>query len=131
MLNHVLIVEDDPAIRGLLCRQLEKSGYDPAAVERGEDALRIAAVRPPDVILLDVALPGIDGWETLSRLQSNARTARIPVVMLTGSGMPDDIIRGYRAGAAYYVPKPYSLDELLRGLRIVESGLSSGQPPSR
>lgn len=118
MSKKVLIVEDEEAVRRVLSRQLRANGYAPTAAGSGEEALSVAAQEKPDVILLDVTLPGIDGFETLRRLQEDSRTTAIPVVMLTGAGASEHIVRGYQFGAAYYIPKPYELDELLRGLEL-------------
>jgi DNA-binding response OmpR family regulator len=114
----VLIVEDEAQIRNILVRQLEMSGYTARGVETGEEALATVLKDPPDIVLLDVGLPGIDGFETLSRLRANPATKDIAVVMLTGQDADDSVMRGYSEGCAYYVPKPYRLTELLRGLDI-------------
>lgn len=121
----LLVVEDDPRIRAVLVRQLTGCGYVCADVGSGEEALAAVALDLPQAVILDIDLPGIDGWETLRRLQSAPRTSRVPVVMLTGNAMPEAIVRGYASGAVYYVAKPYRLDELVRGLRI-----AAGAPPA-
>ena len=121
MAKRVLIVEDDPQVRSILCRQLEASGYEPQAVGSGEHALVIAASEPPAAIVLDVNLPGIDGFETLERLRANPVTSRLGVVILSGQHSDDQVIRGYAGGCSYYVPKPYRLSDLLRGLEMAMS----------
>jgi CheY-like chemotaxis protein len=117
----VLVVEDDPAARKLLVEFLEFNGFATIAVASGEEALPIAAAERPDLVLLDIGLPGIDGWETLRRLQSTPLTAGIPVVVVTAYDTVEDLIRGYSSGVRYYVAKPYQQDELLRGLRMALS----------
>lgn len=118
----VLVVEDESAIRAVLTRQLQAKGYEVVAVGSGEEALDVVESKRPDVILLDLTLPGMDGYEMLRRLQGISRGTEIPVVILSGHTLPDEILQGYSSGAVYYVPKPYNLDELLRGLRIACSG---------
>lgn len=118
MNKKILIVEDDPAARKLLTELLHFNGFSAIPVASGEEALPVAVGDRPDAVVLDVGLPGIDGWETLRRLQSMTVTAKIPVVMVTAYDAVEDLIRGYSSGASYYVAKPYKQDELLRGLRM-------------
>ena len=114
----VLIVEDDAAARKLLTECLGFNGFETIAVGSGEEALPIAVADRPDLVVLDIGLPGIDGWETLRRLQTMSATAKIPVVMVTAFDAVEDLIRGYSCGVTYYIAKPYQQDELLRGLQM-------------
>ncbi|MGH7820777.1 MAG: response regulator [Candidatus Binatia bacterium] len=114
----VLIVEDDPGARKLLTDLLGYNGFSTIAVGSGEEALPVAVADRPDLVVLDIGLPGIDGWETLRRLQGMSVTARIPVVMVTAYDAVEDLIRGYSSGVSYYIAKPYQQEELLRGLRM-------------
>jgi DNA-binding response OmpR family regulator len=114
----VLIVDDDPAMRDRVAASLEAQGFATVGVGSGEEALPAAAAGRPDAILLDVGLPGMDGWETLRRLRDHGTTRAIPIVLLTAYGSVDDLLRGYVNGAAYYVAKPWSADELVRGVRL-------------
>jgi DNA-binding response OmpR family regulator len=114
----VLIVEDDPAARKLLAEILDFSGFSTITVGSGEEALPIAVADRPDLVVLDIGLPGIDGWETLQRLQAISATSKIPVVMVTAYDAVEDLIRGYSCGVTYYIAKPFQQDELLRGLRM-------------
>lgn len=114
----VLIVDDDPAMRDRVAGSLEAQGFATIGVGSGEEALPAATENRPDAILLDVGLPGMDGWETLRRLQSHGETREIPIVLLTAYGSVDDLLRGYVNGASYYVAKPWSADELVRGVRL-------------
>jgi CheY-like chemotaxis protein len=118
----ILIVEDDPSVRVALLGQLASNGYSPEGVASGEEAILKAQSEAPDVILLDLGLPGMSGWETLQRLQDDSQTRQIPAVILTAHSMPEEIIRGYAAGAVYFIPKPYDLAELLRGLKLARAG---------
>lgn len=130
----VLIVEDYQPIRELAVRILRAHGYTPVEVGSGEDALAAAPVEKPDIIMLDVGLPGIDGWETLEILQKDPDTAHIPVVIVTAMGRGDDIVRGYSLGAVCYIVKPYRIDNLLHALDVALSGvrpLSPEEPAAR
>ena len=113
----VLVVEDDQANRILLQAQLERSGFDAVATADGLDGL--AAVREvhPDVVLLDVGLPGIDGLEVCRRLRQDPETIALPVILLTGRSSIDDIVEGLDAGADDFLSKPYDEAVLLARLR--------------
>jgi DNA-binding response OmpR family regulator len=119
--RHVLIVDDDPTTQSMLAEFLTFHGFAHAAASSGEEALATVEQTRPDLVLLDIGLPGMDGWETLKRLRARADTQSIPVVMLTSYDAVEDLIRGYSSGASYYVAKPYNRDELLRGLRMAFS----------
>ena len=114
----VLIVEDDPAARKLITEFLDYNGFETIAVGSGEEALPVAVADRPDLVVLDIGLPGIDGWETLRRLQTISITSKIPVVMVTAYDAVEDLIRGYSSGVSYYIAKPYQQEELLRGLKM-------------
>lgn len=120
----ILIVDDDSDYRFLLERDLEKSGFEILSLESGEQVCTLAASEHPDVILLDIGLPGKSGWEVLEQLQQSIATAGIPVVMLTGHDDSDDVIRGYSSGASYFIGKPHEREELLRGIEIAISNAS-------
>jgi DNA-binding response OmpR family regulator len=121
MKKSVLIIEDDPVLQNILWRQLALSGYTPHSVCSGEEALEIANEEPPAVILLDLGLPGMSGFDTLERLHANEKTREIKVIMLTGQDADADVMRGYQSGCFYYIPKPHRLSELLRGLDMATS----------
>src|SRR4051794_33472506 len=114
----VLIVEDEPRVAELLRRGLEEEGHGARAVPRGEEALAEALHSPWDALVLDVGLPGIDGYETCRRLR--ARGDRTPVLMLTAFDDVDDRVRGLDAGADDYLAKPFSFEELLARLRALD-----------
>ncbi|MEA2624304.1 MAG: hypothetical protein QOD06_349 [Candidatus Binatota bacterium] len=118
MPKRVLIVEDDAPTRRLLTDFLKMNGFTPLAVGSGEEALPLAEGQQPNLIILDIGLPGMDGWEILRRLQSSAGTASIPIVMLTCYDAVEDLIRAYSFGATYFIAKPYNQEELLRGMRM-------------
>ena len=112
----VLVADDDPDILALVTFRLERGGYDVVAANDGEEALRLALERVPDLAVLDVMMPKLDGYEVTTRLRQNERTRRMPVVLLTARVQEADIARGFEVGADDYVKKPFSPQEL--GARV-------------
>ncbi len=106
--NSVLVVEDEHDIRELLEYNLARDGFNVRAVESGEQALAAVGVLPPDLILLDLMLPGMDGLQVCRRLKSDGSTANIPILMLTAKAEEADIVTGLELGADDYVTKPFS-----------------------
>src|SRR6266498_1894061 len=119
MASRVLIVEDEPDIRGLLAFHLEREGYQVVKSTNGADALRQVRAMPPDLVLLDLMLPEMDGLEVCRRLRQDPATARLPIVMLTAKGDEVDRVLGLEIGADDYVVKPFSPKELLARVRAV------------
>jgi len=115
----VLIVEDEPDIRDLLVFHLERDGYQVAKARNGADALRQAQVSPPDLVVLDLMLPEMDGLEVCRRLRQNPVTQTVPIVMLTARGDEVDRVLGLEMGADDYVVKPFSPKELIARIRAV------------
>ncbi len=104
----VLVVDDEPDVL-LLCRvNLEFEGYRVVEASDGEEALARLGEELPDVVLLDVMMPKLDGWAVLERIKSDPRTTKVPVVMLTAKVQDHDQIRGWSSGAAEYITKPFS-----------------------
>jgi phosphate regulon transcriptional regulator PhoB len=112
----ILIVEDDPDISELLHFNLGKNGYDPLRAEDGEEALKLAQKHLPDLILLDILLPGLNGLEVCRRLKRDPALEHIPIIMVTAKGEEMDRIVGLELGADDYIVKPFSIREIL--LRI-------------
>lgn len=108
----VLVADDDPDIRELVALSLRHCGYDLRLAGDGEEALRLAQERPPDLAVLDVAMPGLDGYELTRRLRSHPPTRAVPVLLVTARARPEDEARGYAAGASGYVRKPFGTREL-------------------
>jgi two-component system phosphate regulon response regulator PhoB len=106
--EHILVVDDEADIRKLVEYNLAKEGYKIACAATGEEALKKARAAVPDLVILDLMLPGVDGLEVCRLLKSDARTQRIPIVMLTAKGEESDIVAGLELGAADYVTKPFS-----------------------
>jgi two-component system response regulator MprA len=113
----LLIVEDEAAVRQALMRALEGEGYELALAEDGAQALAMIAQSPPDAVVLDVMLPGVDGIEVARRVR--ARRDPVPILMLTARGAVGDRVAGLDAGADDYLVKPFALDELLARLRAL------------
>ena len=109
----VLIVDDEPLNVDLLEQELSAAGYRTLAAQSGEDALALAATSQPDLILLDVMMAGIDGYETCRRIKAGAATRSIPVIFLTALKDTFDKVRAFRLGAVDYVTKPFETEELL------------------
>jgi DNA-binding response OmpR family regulator len=106
----VLVVDDDADIRGLVRELLERSGYDVLEAPDGNEGLRVFYAEQPDLVILDVSMPGLDGWGVLERIRE---LSDVPVVMLTARAEELDKVRGLRAGADDYVTKPFGRQELL------------------
>jgi PAS domain S-box-containing protein len=107
--SKVLVIDDDPAVRDLVSRTLDKEGLTVLTAPNGEEGLRLAAEHHPDVITLDVQMPGIDGWEVLKRIKADTKLRDISVVMMS---MVDEKSTGYALGAAEYMTKPVDRDRL-------------------
>jgi PAS domain S-box-containing protein len=110
----VLVIDDDPAVRDMVTRSFGEDGVHAVAAADGEEGLRLASQLRPDLILLDVLMPKMDGWAVLNRLKSEPETAEIPVVMLTITSNKE---MGYLLGAAEYLPKPVDRERLATILR--------------
>ncbi len=118
--GHILVVDDEEDILDLIRFNLEKEGYTVSCAGSGEDALQKTGRSCfPDLILLDLMLPGIDGLEVFRRIKGNDNAKNIPVIMLTAKGEESDIIVGLEMGADDYVTKPFSMKVLLARVRAV------------
>jgi len=111
----VLVIEDDPPIRRFLRAALEANGYRYEEAAKGEEGVAMAATHVPDLVLLDIGLPDISGFEVVSRLRA---WSRVPILVLTARGQEHDKIRALDAGADDYVTKPFAMGELLARLRV-------------
>lgn len=117
----ILIVEDQHQLRQLYVTELLMSGFDVIEAENGEDAIARASSQFPDVVLMDLSLPVVDGWEATRRLKNDARTAHIPVVALTAYDGAGELQRATNVGCEWVVPKPCPPDALITELRRVLS----------
>ncbi|MBN1164494.1 MAG: response regulator transcription factor [Candidatus Krumholzibacteriota bacterium] len=117
--EHILVVDDEEDILELVGYNLEREGFKVTRVDTGEDALRLARDKSPDLVLLDLMLPGIDGLEVCRIIKQDARTASLPVVMLTARGDEADVVVGLELGADDYITKPFSPKVLLARVKAV------------
>lgn len=115
----ILVIEDETDILEVLKYNLSKNGYDVLTAESGEKGLEIASVKVPDLVLLDLMLPGMDGLEVCRQLRSRDKTRAIPIVMLTAKDAEADIVLGLTLGADDYVSKPFSPAELVARVKAV------------
>jgi len=116
---HVLIVEDDRSLADVLLYNFEKAGYDVTVARDGQDGLNLARRRPPDVVVLDLMLPVIDGLEVCRQLRADPQTERALVLMLTAKAEETDQVVGLAMGADDYVTKPFSVKVLLERIKAL------------
>ena len=125
--GRILVVDDEASIR-LICRvNLDASGFEVLEAEDGETAVSIARSEQPDLILLDVMLPGIDGWEVAEELSAMADTREIPIVFVTARSAPPDELRSHAVGGVAYVAKPFDPQLLLETVTRVVQGMRGGE----
>ena len=130
MSQQILIVEDEAEIRELLRFNLEREGFSVLEAADGNEGLKLARQHMPDLMLLDVMLPGFDGFEVCRRLGAQSETANIPVLMLTARGEEMDRVVGLSLGADDYVVKPFSVRELMLRIRaVLRRGTRSSESP--
>jgi DNA-binding response OmpR family regulator len=122
----ILLVDDDPAIVEMTTLLLGQAGYQVQPALSGEEALLRVRERRPDIVLLDVNMPGMDGWEVLRILQSDEGTATIPVVMFSVKYEIRDKVRALQQGACDYITKPFSTEALLNRVEQIFSERVSG-----
>jgi DNA-binding response OmpR family regulator len=108
----VLAADDDEDILGLVAFRLERSGYTVIQARDGEEALALAVMELPDLAVLDVMMPKLDGFELTRRLRAEEATSRMPIILLTARAQDADVQRGFEAGADDYLRKPFSPNEL-------------------
>jgi DNA-binding response OmpR family regulator len=108
----VLWADDDPMIRSVMALNLEAEGFDVQTVADGDAAYEEAVRIPPDVLVLDIMMPGRDGYEVLRALRTNPQTAAVPVVLLTAKATDAEVWEGWKAGADYYITKPFDPTDL-------------------
>ncbi len=116
---NILVVDDEEDIRELVQLNLAREGYGVLTCETGEQALQIAHSKLPNLIILDLMLPGIDGLEVCRKLKSDTKTSNIPIIMLTAKGEESDIVTGLELGSDDYVTKPFSGKVLVARVRRI------------
>jgi len=126
----ILVIDDERDLIELVRYNLEKEGFDVRGADDGETGLRMATDEKPDLVVVDLMLPGIDGLEVCRSLRSGAQTARIPVIMLTAKSEESDRVVGLELGADDYVTKPFSPRELAARVKAVLRRTADRQEPS-
>ena len=119
----VMIVDDDPALLELLTAYLGRLGYRVIGVPNGQQAGRVFAEVLPDIVLLDVTMPGLDGWQVLRSLRA---ASQVPVIMLTARGDEHEVLRGFASGADDYVTKPFSFAQLAARIKAILDRVEHG-----
>jgi two-component system alkaline phosphatase synthesis response regulator PhoP len=129
--GRVLVVEDERDVAELIRYNLTREGYDVVVAPTGTDALKQARELRPDLVLLDIMVPQLNGWEVCRRLKQDAETRHIPVIMVTGRVEEGDKVLGFEMGADDYVTKPFSPRELLARIRAVARRGRPGDPDKK
>lgn len=115
----ILVADDEEDLRELVAYRLTRSGYNVIGAEDGQEAFELAAERTPDLMILDVMMPKLDGYELTRRVRAEAALRSIPVILLTARSQESDIDRGFEVGADDYLKKPFNPDELVARVRAV------------
>jgi DNA-binding response OmpR family regulator len=130
-LSHIMIVDDEPDVARTVELTLKRLGHQPMVANDGTEALKMMHRQPPDMVILDVMMPGMDGLEVCRRLRQDPVLHQIPILFLTARSRLDDKIEGFRAGADDYMTKPYNLQELnMRVEAILRRGSWQPQQPA-
>ncbi len=119
MTRKIVLAEDEPQIARLIEFKLKKEGYDVTWRENGEEALKAIKADKPDLILLDIMMPVMDGYEVLRRLKEDENLGDIPVIMLTARAQEKDVVKGIGLGAEDYITKPFHPAELLARVKRI------------
>lgn len=127
MQQHVLVIDDDPAVTSLLKRGLSYEGFAVDTAKSGPEGLAIVREHPPDLVILDVTMPGLSGFEVLERLR--AADEQLPVLMLTARDAPTDQVQGLESGADDYVMKPFTFEVLLARIHALLRRQQVEHPP--
>lgn len=125
--QRILIVEDEEAIVEVVSQALRRHGYETASAADGDDALEKVFSLRPDLVILDLMLPKMDGWEVCRRLKADRKTASVPILMLTARREERDVVEGLEIGADDYMKKPFSLAELAARVKALLRRSGSGE----
>jgi DNA-binding response OmpR family regulator len=131
MANKILVVDDDFRTLKLVGLVLDQEGYDVLAAESGEEGLEKARAQDPDLIILDIRMPGLDGYEVAQRLRSDPATADVPILMLTARAELEDRMTGFEVGADDYLIKPIHRRELISRVESVLQLAACREPPQQ
>ena len=122
----VLVVDDAEKIRAAVRKLLENAGHEVVEARDGRDCLRVLYEVKPDLVLLDVSMPDMDGWQALERIRE---LTWVPILMVTARDAPPERVRGLRGGADDYIVKPFEPDELLARIDLALRHAAAGEPP--
>lgn len=118
--KHILIVDDDADARTVVRTILVSSGYEVSDAAGGQEALDALSAFTPDLIILDIMMPGMSGYDVVLRLKQKPETQNIPIIMLTAKSDPEDLLMAYKDYAVeYYIPKPFTTKQLTAGIKLV------------
>jgi DNA-binding response OmpR family regulator len=115
----VLVVDDNEDSIRIIETILHSAGFEVSVAKDGKQGIEVAEASPPELIILDIMMPVMDGVEALQKLRTSPKTSRIPVILLTAKAQDEDVIAGYQTGADYYMTKPFTAKQLLYGVRLV------------
>jgi two-component system alkaline phosphatase synthesis response regulator PhoP len=115
----IMVVDDNPDIITIVRTILEGKGYSVLSATSGPELLNMLKTQKPDLIILDIMMPEMDGLEVLSRLKGLTETATIPVILLTAKVQYEDVLGGYKLGADYYITKPFTSTQLVNGINLL------------
>jgi CheY-like chemotaxis protein len=127
----VLVVDDNPGVRELVCMILEDAGLEIETASNGEEALDMAKRIHPDLVILDVMMPGMDGWETAAYLLDEPDTSDIPIIFLTARAKTEEQLRGWEMPIFDYITKPFTADDLLDRVFSVLTAEPESKPDVR
>ena len=117
--TRILVIEDNEDNLNLMRLLLERSNYDVLTAIEGSVGLQIANKEQPNIILLDLAMPEMDGWEVARRLKSDSKTKQIPIIAVTAHSLPKDLARAFEAGCDRVIGKPYSIPKLIEEIELL------------
>ena len=119
MTEKILVVDDEESLAAFVCRALKQRGYRTITAGDGDEALNLIEEELPSLVILDLMLPKMDGWEVCRRAKSGETTKNIPIIMLTARSSAEDVVQGLDLGADDYLRKPFAMEELLARVRML------------
>jgi CheY-like chemotaxis protein len=122
MKKKILVVDDEAVVRKVLRVCLEKTGYEVREAENGIKAMEVLRLNQIDLIICDVMMPRMGGWQVLKEVKGKKETERIPVILLTAKNQDEDMLKGYELKADYYMTKPFTQNQIMYGVRLVLEG---------
>ncbi|HEY7555784.1 MAG TPA: response regulator [Candidatus Binatia bacterium] len=115
----IMVVDDNPDIITIVRTILEGKGFNVLSASGGAECLEVLKTQKPDLIVLDIMMPEMDGLEVLTRLKAMSELANVPVVLLTAKVQYEDVLGGYKLGADYYITKPFTSTQLINGINLL------------